>query len=307
MTPLNSDAHSTESDRRIGLLLAALCGFCWSILAIGLKVALKFASSGTVVWFRMALAALILFIILGIKSRDNLKILWKMPLLGVIAALGLAANYIGFMKGIELTSPSHAQVFIQAAPLMLILVGVIWFREKPTLSQSFGFFLTLIGFYVFYRDQLSHALLDIARFQTGNIWIIFASITWVVFAALQKVLLKKWTPQQINLLLYLLSSFVLAPICDWDQFLVFDFGQWALMAALAINTVIAYGALGIALHKAPASQVSIILTLNPLITLALMSLLTFLQVSWIVPDAVSAQAWAGAAIVVSGVILAVRK
>jgi len=302
-----ADQNQTRDypERRLGLIMAGVAGLCWAVLAIGLKVALDFSSSGSIVWVRMSGAFLILAVILGIQNRENFRILKAMPVLGVISATGLAINYFGFMKGVELTSPSNAQVFIQLAPMLLILTGIFAFRERPQPLQILGFVLTAVGFAIFFKDQLDHVAQELDRFTIGNLWIVLAAVTWVVFASLQKLLLQKWSPQQINLLVYGLSTLMLLPLANWQDFVSLSWPQALLLLALALNTVIAYGALGIALQKAPASQVSVVITLNPLLTLTIMEILGILQVNWIRADHVDPLGWMGASIVVIGIILAI--
>ncbi|MCB0387052.1 MAG: DMT family transporter, partial [Bdellovibrionales bacterium] len=97
------------SERTVGLLCATTTALCWAILAIGLKFTLQFADSGTIVWVRMVVAATLMLGYYLLKKPDHLKILKQLPLLGILAGLSLSANYFGFMKGVELTSPSNAQ------------------------------------------------------------------------------------------------------------------------------------------------------------------------------------------------------
>jgi hypothetical protein len=50
----------------------------------------------------------------------------------------LAANYYGFIEGVNLTSPSIAQVFIQLGPVLLAVSGFAFFHEKVSLRQVAG-------------------------------------------------------------------------------------------------------------------------------------------------------------------------
>ena len=57
----------------------------------------------------------------------------------IVATLGLAANYIGFLLGLDHTSPANAQVLIQLGPLLLALGGLVVFRERFAPAQWLGF------------------------------------------------------------------------------------------------------------------------------------------------------------------------
>jgi drug/metabolite transporter (DMT)-like permease len=129
-----------------------------------------------------------------------------------------------------------------------------------------------------------------------------------VWAALQKVLMRRGhRPQSLNLLTYGVAAVVFLPLADGSTLAGLGFGGWVLLVFLGVNTLLAYGAMGEALQDAPANQVSIIITLNPLLTLALLALMRALDVTWIDPEPVSATGYLGAACMLAGVILVVRR
>lgn len=281
------------------------------MLAIALKYALNFASSETIAWIRMVTATLTLALVFSLqgraKLREQFKILRHLPLLGLIAGVCLASNYVGYMQGIHLTSASHAQIMIQIGPFSLALIGIFYFKEKPTRMQVIGFFSALIGFALFYWDQLGTSINNLNQFFLGNFWIVFAALTWATFATLQKKLSVKWTPQQINLLIYLVSALSLTPFANLEEPPTWSFGIWALMIICGLNTVIAYGCLGEALKRIPASHISLVISANPLLTLVFIFILTELQVSWLKPEPVQLTGYFGAILVVIGLILTIYK
>src|SRR5437868_896126 len=98
--------------RTVGLLMACTTALSWAVLAIALKVALLTYSTGTIVWVRMVVAAALLIGLFAFTRRKWLSILYKPSWQSVVCALLLSVNYYGFMKGIELTSASNAQILI---------------------------------------------------------------------------------------------------------------------------------------------------------------------------------------------------
>ena len=87
----------------------------------------------------------------------------------------------------------------------------------------------------------------------GNLWIVFASATWAVFAVLQKKLSRIYSPQQLNVLTYAVAAVSLSALADFSGLAQLSFPQWLVLIALGFNTIIAYGCLGEALKRAPAS------------------------------------------------------
>ena len=118
----------------------------WGVLAIALKVASKAIDSPTIVWFRFSLAFSGMAIWALFNDPKALKILYKPSLILVISTLMLAWNYIGFMWGVQYTTPGNAQVAVQTGQVVLAIFGVVFFKEKLSLVQGLGFLLALIGF-----------------------------------------------------------------------------------------------------------------------------------------------------------------
>jgi drug/metabolite transporter (DMT)-like permease len=280
----------------------------WAVLAIVLKFSLHTLPLGSVVWARMALAFVLLAVIFLWHRPGALRILYHPPWLGLIAAAGIACNYFGFMKGVELTGASNAQIMIQIAPLSFAVVSVFIFREIPTRLQLAGLLIAAAGFGFFYWDQMLVSMRELGRFQGGNLWLILAAMTWTLYAVLQKKLLKFHRPQELNLLIYGASALLLLPSAELGHLFNMPHFGWievGVLAFLALNTVVAYGALTEALARIPAREVSVILAMNPLLTLAIMAYLARAKVAWISAEPIAWRGLLGAFLVVAGVILTV--
>ena len=118
-----------------GLLLATTTSFLWGFLAVALKIALNHFDSYTIVWFRFALAFVVLLAYYGFKKPEYLKVFRKPPFLLILAAVLLGANYIGFMQGVYYAGPGATQVIIQTGPITLGIIGFIFFKEKVTANS----------------------------------------------------------------------------------------------------------------------------------------------------------------------------
>ncbi|NJL25910.1 MAG: DMT family transporter, partial [Calothrix sp. SM1_5_4] len=196
-------------------------------------------------------------------------------------------------------------IMIQFAPLGFAFLSIFIFRELPGVLQITGLLTACLGFGFFYWDQILISLNDADRFNAGNLWLLFAAATWIVFALAQKALLAKVRAQEFNLLMYGVSSLLLLPLADMTEFARPDFVGAGLILFLALNTLVAYGALSEALLRAPAAQVSVIIALNPLLTLLIMTVLTRMEVEWIAAEPIHWRGFVGALLVVIGVILTV--
>jgi drug/metabolite transporter (DMT)-like permease len=302
--PLLSKADLLAAETRKGVLGATVTALCWAVLALFLKYALLYTSSETLSWFRLFFSAVCLLVYFLWKRQNPFpKFASRMKDILWAGAL-LAVNYLGYIKGIEYTSPSHAQIMIQGASLSLFLIGVFFFKEKVTNTQWLGLALTIAGFTLFYFDQAPESG---DHFVAGNIWLIAASVAWGVFAAIQKNLLRSASTTEVNLMVFLISSVFLMPLVDFGPLINLSTFEWVWLGFCGLNTLIAYNALAYALGKVPASVVGPIITLNPLLTIALMFVLTAVDFHVFEPDKVHVLGVTGALFVVLGVILIVTK
>jgi len=292
-------------DRRLrGLLFASTTALIWGLQAIVLKYALRITTVETVVWFRFASASLMLGLLLRARRPAALGLLRRPPWVALLSAALLAANYRFFYRGLELNGASGAQVLIQTSPLLFAVIGIVLFREKVRPAQRAGFLLAVAGFALFYRDQVSlgdaHA--------HGVLVIAVAAVTWAAWATLNKMLILRGSdPQGLNLVSYLVGMLLLSPWADVGGLGGVSAGDWGVLLLLGLSTVLAYGTLGEAMRDAPANQVSMILTLNPIVTIAGIALVAALRPGFLSPEPIAPLGYAGAGLLLLGVGLVVGR
>lgn len=280
----------------------------WGVLAIALKVATKEIDSPTIVWFRFSLAFSGMFIWMIISNPKELKILYKPSWLIVISSLALAWNYIGFMLGIQYTSPSNAQVAIQAGPVLLAIFGIFFFKEKISKIQILGFLLAIAGFWIFFQQHVGAVSEGLeAQYTKGMLITLTGAVAWAIYAAMQKKLVLNYSVATLNVFIFGLPILIYLPFADFANLAHLSFGYWALLVFLGANTLISYGCLSLALKYLEAGKVSIIIVLNPIITFILMGILTWMQVDWIAGEHFSVLSIVGALVALAGAILVVRR
>jgi RarD protein len=295
------------NDNHKGILFACITAIFWGFLAILLKIAVQQVEPQTIVWFRFATAFSLLFIWQLIKKPAALKIMVKPPVWLVIAAIGLAWNYFGFMQAVNYTTPSNAQLIIQLGPVLLTFAGLIFFNEKLRRTQIIGFVLASIGFVIFYSQQLQQMMEQKNQYNIGVLFAVSAAVSWVVYAVMQKKLVVKYPTGILNLFLFGLPVIAYLPFVNFNNFSGLSFGWWVLMIFLGLNTLIAYGSLALALKYTQANKVSIILLLNPTITFVTMAILTSIDVSWIQGERFTTLSLIGAFTILFGAVLVVKQ
>lgn len=295
------------NDYRKGILAVSITAFLWGFLPIILKVALTDLSPIDLTWSRFALAFTILLIYQLIRKPAELKILVRPPLLIVLAALCLCLNYLGLITGVHYTTPAIAEIFIQSGAIFLAITGFVFFREKVTRSQLAGLIIVVAGLGLFYREQIIVFTENVAQYQRGVGLTLLAGLMWTCYAIMQRKLVRNWDPLALNLVLFGLPALFLLPFVSWQAFTSLSLGMWLVVIFLGLNTLIAYGGISYALKYLPATRVSVIVTLNPIITFATIAILMALEISWVTHENFTVLSVSGALMVVAGAILTIRK
>jgi drug/metabolite transporter (DMT)-like permease len=294
-----------KTDSLKGIIFACTTAVLWGILAIALKISLNHLSPVDITWFRFTLAFIGLAFFYYFKKPTYLKILRRPPLLLIIASLCLAVNYYGFIEGVNLTSPSIAQIFIQTGPVLLALSGFIFFKEKLLLRQMLGLLIVITGLVFFYREHMNLLQNNFKHYQTGIIWVLTAALMWAIYTVFIKMLIKKYPPMQLNLVIFGLPAMMYLPLVNFSGFLYLTFIDWLIIVFLGLNTLIAYGTLSLAIKYIEANKVSVIIILNPVLTFIIMGIISSMNVSWVQKEHFSLAGLLGGFIVLVGAILTI--
>ena len=299
------ELHRPTGERAKGAAFAATTMLLWGVLPLALREALRIVDAASLTGFRFVTSALLLGAILA--ATGGLPRLFQLPRTGVvllaIATLGLAANYIGFLLGLDHTSPANAQVLIQLGPLLLAIGGLVVFRERFAPVQWLGFVAIVVGLGAFFASQLAALGREIDRYLVGVAWIAFAAVTWAIYGLAQKQLLRELSSQAVMLCIYAGCALCFAPWTDPSAFAGLSAGSWGILAFCSANTLVAYGAFAAALEHWEASRVSAVIALTPLATLAFSTLAAQLAPAQFATEQLSLNAWIGAALVVGGSLL----
>lgn len=295
-----------RTDYARGVFFAFTTAALWGLLPIAMKIALRDFAPGSIVWFRFLFAFAALWLFLSFKRQRPHTLLIKPPLFGILAGLCLSGNYYYFVRGVGDSSPSNAAVLIQIAPVLVVLIGVGVFKERFSRQQGGGLAVAAIGFFLFFRDQQASAV-DLELYTTANGFVLLAGVLWAAYMTFQKSLAPKYEAQHLNLLVYGIASLVLVSAVHWDDYVRAGAAGWGLLVFLGINTLLAYGFLAEAIKYIPLWLISVIVTLNPFITLVAMRILPAVQPGLVEAEHIGALGYLGAVTAIGGVTLVIRK
>jgi drug/metabolite transporter (DMT)-like permease len=297
--------HQPTGRSRLGFALAAVTMLAWGVLPLALKQVLRSLDAVTITWFRFGFASLALGAWLA--ARGQLPAVGRLGrgALGllVVATLGLAANYLLYLIGLDRTTPANTQVLIQLAPLLLGLGSLLVFRERYERLQWIGLAVLVAGLVLFFASQLRALVAGLDRYLTGVGMIVLASITWAAYGLAQKQLLRDLPAQALMLCIYVGCFLCFWPGAEPAAVARLDGPALALLLFCAANTLVAYGAFASALAHWEASRVSAVLAMTPLATLAFSSLGEALAPAAFHAETISLPAVLGASVVVAGSLL----
>jgi drug/metabolite transporter (DMT)-like permease len=256
----------------------------------------------TLTWFRFVFAAVFMIVWLGARKqlapyRSLQGRHWRWLLLATVLLVG---NYVGYLLGVQHTSPGNAQLLIQLAPLLMALGGIFIFKERFVPGQWLGLAVIAVGLGLFFRDQLQGAVISGSSYLLGSGFVGLAAVSWAAYALLQKQLLMKLDSSHILAVIYVFSAVLLWPFAHPSALLNLDALHWALVLFCCANTLVAYGAFAEALAHWQASRVSAILATTPLLCLLAVAAVHAVWPQAIAPEHVTALGIFGAVLVMAG-------
>jgi len=300
--------HQTSGRTGLGLALATTTMLAWATLPIALTAMLRDLDPLTLIWFRFLAASLVLGAILA--SRGSLP---KLSLLDprawvllVLAALCMAANYLLFLLGLDMTTPANTQIVMQACPLLFSLGAMAIYGERFNRRQWLGFSVLIAGLAVFCSDQLLAFIAERYRYLVGYAVVFAAALTWSISSLIQKRLLTIFRSQALLLCLYIGCALCFTPLAHPERIAALSGWAVPLLLYCALNTVVAYGAFSAALENVEASRVGAVIALSPVATFGFIVLTHRFVPGVLPPEHFSPWMLMGAASVVLGSVVTAR-
>lgn len=170
-----------------------LAHFIWGSNFVVVKITLQEIPPMSLALFRFALASLFLapFFLAETKKIKIDKA--DLPKLIAIGVFIVSLNITFFFEGIKRTTAINASVLTLIIPMLSVLLGWWFLKEKIFLFNLIGIGLGLTGALII----IGLPQLITGNFSSetilGNIFIIFASISWVIGAIMAKKILKKYS------------------------------------------------------------------------------------------------------------------
>ena len=185
-----------------------LTAFQFGAIPIVLKLLLKKIDPITLSWYRFTVAAVFLGLF-SFRTHDlmaPLRLRGKSLVLLIVAVLGLSINYVLYTLGLEYSSPNTAQVMIQLAPMLLLLGGLLIFKESFSVRQGVGVLALIIGLIFFFDGKYDEILSGSSTLWMGILLVSLSAALWASYGLAQKQLLTVLSGPSIMFVVYIAGS-----------------------------------------------------------------------------------------------------
>lgn len=224
-----------------------------------------------IVFWRAAIAALALFLILRLRQPDSLVVQRRdWPLFTGFGLLGVAAFYVVYIYAITLVGVGVAAVLMYTAPAWVTLFSVLFMGERLTWRKTSALLLAITG------CALVGRIYDLQRLQfnlAGLFAGLGAGLTYGIYILFGKAAAQRrysaWTSMGVALGL---GAFFLLPLqaaADLGRVLTSPPALFWLLVMGLVPTLGGGVSFNAALHWLPASNASIVATLEPAIAIFL--------------------------------------
>lgn len=168
----------------------------WGLSYTSTKVLLDSLLPIQIAFFRMILAATVLSAIFLMTKK---RLVHKIDLPRVIAggAFGTFLYFVFENNGLRFTTAGTGSLIIATIPVLNVMAGAIFFREKNSLSRWLGVVLSFLGVFLIIRSGADGAL-SLVNLR-GNLLMFGAACSWVAYTRINEPLMEKYDSISINL------------------------------------------------------------------------------------------------------------
>jgi len=221
----------------------------------------------------------------------------------ICALFGMVLNMNMFFKGLELSTPINSSVVITLTPVILLVLGAFFLKERITWLKSFGIGIGLIGALVLILFGVKTQE-NAPNIPLGNILFIVNATSYAFYLILVKPLVNKYSSITLMKIFFLLAVFMNLPI-GLSQFMEvgwMDLGFseiWKLAFVVVGTSVLTYLFNIYALKQLSPSTIGVFMYLQPLVAVGYAILVG--------ADSLSTIRIIAATLIFTGVFLTTRK
>jgi DME family drug/metabolite transporter len=254
-----------QPDRMRGYGLALLAACLWATIGLFYTGLEGYGLSRlTIVFYRAAITAVILFLVLGWRRRSWLSLARRdWPLFLAFGLTGVAAFFVVYIYAISLIGMGMAAVLMYTAPAWVTILSVVLFKEQLTGLKIAAVLLACGG------CALVGQAYDLARMRpnlSGILAGLGAGLTYGLYTLFSKVAQRHYTAWTTLAYALGLGSLFMLPLqssADLARAMTTPSTLFWLLLLGLVPTLGGGMAFNAALRRIPASNASIVATMEP--------------------------------------------
>ncbi|OIJ12753.1 EamA family transporter [Anaerobacillus arseniciselenatis] len=174
-------------------IMLAVATSTWGSAFIAGKIAVESFEPATVAFFRFFGAAMLLFPLMWYKERNIPKPTKKdWFLFAMLGLTGIALYNIFFFLASKHAPVIKSSLFIAANPVLIIILSVLFLKEKITKNQVIGLILALVGASIIVTNGDLGIFVAMA-FEPIDLILLGAVICWALYSVIGRVVLQKYS------------------------------------------------------------------------------------------------------------------
>ncbi len=242
------------------LLIILLPIIFWACAFPFIKILLEELSFINLTIMRFVVVCIILLVFIPLQSK-RLSTLQKKDIMPIflLGFFGVIGYHLGLNYGEQFVSAGAASLIIATIPVFVVIMSIIYLKEKITIKKGIGILLSLSGVIIISLYGTAGAKIEI-DYIYGAIGVLFAALMGAFYTIAGKKMLKRYTGLSLTVYAMLLGSIGLIPFVNKDlpsQVLNLSPTSWGALIFLGIfSTITAYTLWYIALETKDASEIS---------------------------------------------------
>ena len=253
---------------KLKYLLIIIAVIFWGSSFIATKVALKELSPETIISTRLIIASVFLFITAIVYKKDfsiNFKSHGIIFILALIAVFHLMIQ----VTGLKYTTASNTGWIIGTAPIFMVILAAIFFREKIGMLKISGIIIAMFGLLLLIgKGNITNV--DLIK-NKGDLLVLASAFTWGVYSMVNKKISLSYSPLMTILYLFLMMAIIIIPFnlnaASVNSVVNLSLNGWISILFLGLFcSGIAYVIWAYSLRDLESAKVGAFLYFEPLVT-----------------------------------------
>ena len=225
-------------------------------------------------FIRFLVAVPFMVLLLFLLKKDKFIPRKEWPSLGILGFTGVTFLYIFQYIGIKFTTSSTSAVLISTNMIFIVILSVIFLKEKISIAKILGIVFSFIGvIFVVFAQMLNEKIIFDEMFLLGCIFIISSAFCWAIYSIVGKRLLEKYDAFTVITYSFILGIIFYLPFFVHETIsstINITFNGWLAILYLSLVCAV-FGYLGwyYSIERIETSKAAVFLTFIPLFAIIL--------------------------------------